>query len=1829
MEFLDNTGHIFSLPSYNQYPYGYEFEENQYVFWMDDKYTSTLSINNYYMRTINLLIPCYVPEYIWNTDTLQYVDEDGIIYDLCDVNIKIDSQIYNLVSPTTIQNQINDNGVVSMPMIDEIDFKNELLNDDLLFIKVVENGQKFLLVPFYVIGISPEEGTWTTNILIHFDCAYNESFVENTYCSITVGGVFQNEHEELTINGQNMGIKLPEEIFRAVYQKSFNDEKFDEQMYNDKLREYMMNYMGIRGNVGNFKSAIQSLKWFGYGDIVQLTKLWETDNQFKHQFLIDYFDLNTDFIESYRTFRNSTYIRLHILLNRETGEYDDYDRSEFFWGENQPLLEDLDTKMIPIEVGRNETMEYWKPYYDYTMNELGLKLACLKYYYEKYFLPIHLQIHSAALTYKVYANDIKFLNKTSVSVCEPTINMEDDEFDVVLPKDHDLYLTHQIHYIDEQFNEFESFSDTKTVYEINDTCLNIPIKFLGENKYYNCVLLLEKLNKNKHYIYDLNINVPIEHEDVLTIYKDKNTTIDDEHLLIAFSEDNISYSLYHDGIENLRKIILSKYSVQCTTDNGKLFVIGEINENSIYQIIHENKIIPITDKQQIIKNDDGTTIIVPSKDAVHGSIFNDIDVTRNAQVTICVIPRLYYHVKYDGTSCYDVKLNDNSILKNVNINIRPTSTIIYESHFKFYQHDTDTTYRDFVVYPKMLCDVNVNTIVNELNVMYQSRPIEYFINENFRLRLLVNNKWYTYDFTVKIPDFNIHFGTLKYKYYDDEISDNIYSQFTQLKYLGGFDEQTEEYDKHLKFNSFMYEPRLVTVNHINFIKDFIKYIELTSIKYMNGDDIPVNTFCYYIDLSQLNDELDENHQFDTQYIYIQREMLGKSFYIPVEFFTFKNLYLLVYQDTNFILSEMDNGVMMLSENELVLVDDNEANGFCEEDYLKFVYDENGKYHYVNINEHNDYRFDVYESLYQSSNIFLENFIERHNVPKNDKYYNQIHVFDLYRRERNFGRNHLLLHDNIDLRCENIRFIHKKYDDLLYVQGKISDVNNGQIRTDEYSEDDDYMASYFNTRDDITRYSIFWNDDVHYNGLVPSGFVYYQKCDLNGMITNEYSTEEFTDIDYHETDKTLGTLRYVSLNQLETHISENLTNNLNFENKPYYDRVAKKITFSDFTQTLEYQIRTDEYDYLIEDNNNRFEEQEKMFTHGDFTLVDDKLTFIDDDEKIANIDFSVKYLRIDKNKKMYVEYIPTATEYEYFATNIFENPTNEFRIDVTFYERKTKRVQNIQHEYTGKYTEEPEFDILGNPIEGTKRYYGYVGGKRIEIMPYSRVVYEDQKLIGSEDETLDERIATGLQANVIYNQYGEHIYDIDETAFINRENDLINQYWLNNDEDVNEESKINIKSRNYVGNGEFKRLFEEDLYYNNYLVKHLTGLKGHYQINLNSENTKIRFYDKHMNGEEVTFTTDGNEYDFNNFKIVVCIVDENGNMRGPYYQHVNEDVIFELNGNEQDVSAFFMIDKFDNDKRDKYFLATVDPQLREVKDEFMLLRYDAEKLSGGNKDNMFTLDFNNKQYTYEQNVSEHVWELYKEFFDEDTLINTIKNKHGINFIKDGQEIQIIRPKISVNDWFDYDFYLMHDESYWYGVFISKYTCDYARTIDDLTLNDSMKKIYHVNTDKEQCPDYLQYQNDLSSEYYYPWKMLNNEYDENVIADEQHGVDNIYSYKYMLKYNRSGKKFLLNRYYYQPSNGYNHFTRDDLIVATLSNNERLPININISTKWYITPLSIDLNKDVITCESNAEMVIFSTPTNSTQYERGYYNVDMRYSIDTYTTQQHKQTGKFVIE
>ena len=64
MDFLDNSGHIFSLQSFYEEPIGYEFEETKYIFWIDSANTNYLSINNYCCVKLQGFFLCFCHVFI-------------------------------------------------------------------------------------------------------------------------------------------------------------------------------------------------------------------------------------------------------------------------------------------------------------------------------------------------------------------------------------------------------------------------------------------------------------------------------------------------------------------------------------------------------------------------------------------------------------------------------------------------------------------------------------------------------------------------------------------------------------------------------------------------------------------------------------------------------------------------------------------------------------------------------------------------------------------------------------------------------------------------------------------------------------------------------------------------------------------------------------------------------------------------------------------------------------------------------------------------------------------------------------------------------------------------------------------------------------------------------------------------------------------------------------------------------------------------------------------------------------------------------------------------------------------------------------------------------------------------------------------------------------------------------------------------------------------------------------------------------------------------------------------------------------------------------------
>ena len=477
MEFIDHTGHIFTQKSYNDYPVGYEFETLPYIFWLNNQYTQNLSIDNYYMLPIRPLV------------------ENSRNGEIKAVSIKCNSNIFKLVASKRIQEQ---QSLTIELKEDSSDFKSELVIDDILQVK----DDEFTMLPFYVIGNSNEEGTFTTTILISI---YYDNDVQ-IHCPITLGGVWVDEIEQLQINASNMGVNLPKDIIRAIYQSSLVNDKLDTALYNDKVKEYLINYMSIKGECGNTNSVINSLKWFGYGDKITLDKLIRTDNDLYNQYVHNNLSLSNDIIKGFENFVNTSLFTLVIKENEDIDNVP-FNFDEDFYGENNPQTQSLFDKLIESRYDEKDIV-FYKPYYEFTLQEMFLKLSCLQYYYQKYFLPIHVGIYSASIQHKEYCNDIKFTIKPFNKICSNLVILNDADVNVKFPEDNNIYFYSQNHYIDELYNEFTDYeylgnNTDMSIYYTDDICFSIPMTITGDD-YYRCKLFIKR--SDNQLVYESSFN---------------------------------------------------------------------------------------------------------------------------------------------------------------------------------------------------------------------------------------------------------------------------------------------------------------------------------------------------------------------------------------------------------------------------------------------------------------------------------------------------------------------------------------------------------------------------------------------------------------------------------------------------------------------------------------------------------------------------------------------------------------------------------------------------------------------------------------------------------------------------------------------------------------------------------------------------------------------------------------------------------------------------------------------------------------------------------------------------------------------------------------------------------------------------------------------------------------------------------------------------------------------------------------------------------------------------------------------------------------------------
>lgn len=1784
MYFVDSSGHTFYQQSFNYRPIGYEYYKNRYVFWIDNKDHSYCSINNFYIRPIYIIF-----------------DEK-----ISALEISLESRVFALLSSKDAVDKFK-NGILT---IEETDFKNVLSydsnsdNNDIIELEVKsshisksENETKNIIkyiYPFYVMGTSTEVGSFATNILIKASHSIEEknendvvidNYTSYEYCYITVGAEFNDESEILYINGQNMGVRLPHEILRAVYNGSYFNGEFDEVLYNEKLKEYLLEYMQIRGEIGNYNSAIQSLKWFGWGDKIDLVSLLETDNQFMIQFVRDYFDTSSDILDSFKHFINSTMLSLVVWENKETGKYNDYDLNKDFIGENQPELENLFDKQIPVKYGGvGEETYYYRSYYNFIFTELLYKLAALKYYYERFFLPVHLSIHNASLHHKVYANDIKMICSSSEHITEPIVKMGlwNDPY-VEFPMNNEIWLTEQVHYVDELFNEWKydslnEYSQDKDIYYIHDTCANIPIKFINYttdesgNIIYNdeaihVHLILEKLTTETDNVLYVNKEINL-YNDILHIYDITGHEIDLNNIRVSYSvDDGKTYSTYFHGLNSLKEILTND-----KTHRVDLDLTNDDSENKYkFKYSGNGQEYFIKDEHQYI-NIGKVTLYIPGLDEINEDILNN-----SAECKIVEYSNLLlrFRIPNDKISKCAIEDSNNSlydITSEINIRYSPSSNIFYESDFTF--NPKYNEYNDFVIYPKMFNNVSTDILTNVHGNKLTNKNIDitYFINSKFRLRLLVNNTWHSYEFTVRMPDINIDFGRLIYKYYDDELKYS--TRFNQLNKLDGTS---------LSFNSFMHEPRLARVNDINFLENFLKYINISAARYIDGSLIPAGEFCQYIDVKIKDDDTNETY---SQRIYISNENAGKDLVIPRKYFNYDVLfYLFIDPNMLYIFAELGNNntyEVLGTDTETLIFENDKPGALSDEEnsavsikndpnnYKLFKYDSDTNTYEVDTPT-GKLKFSVKESLRSDSSTLAQQYIETHNITNKYKYLNQIHVYDLYRLNEHTGDNILYLQNNIDMMYHGVRFKHKNFlsGNLIHITGYTYNLltNSDERTTDNKSfisglKDTNVYNSYVNTHDDLTIYSAYEGDWIDYGAdeelsIMPTGYVYYEKIQ-DGKPTGVFSSDSISIIGNEKQ------FSYVSFDDesepvysyyIDVKTFDELNNTLTSENTIISD-------MSENGDGIQYKLKNKEGSLYIERDNVDSNETPVIYKA---EII--KKSRVTNEETIENPSYS-KYVNVISK---YFRNDPSVNNNEYV-----------YEIRIRFFSIINKLVNNIQHIYTGEAT-------LSNGV-----YTALINNKNVILTPF----YSD----------IDKNFDRLFNHPTLINQPGfdwVDIKDVDDTIqyiTYNDDNDYIEliepNINSNNDEDIKHILSyrklliLNVTSRliNSIKNYENTNVFDD--YSDKYIEDHNNNkIDINFKIDSNqtndsSENANVKIktvlrarwtYGKNSGYEyyDDIFTIKGilkhNENDEN----VKCYIDCDSVNNTINYIYNNEDDEPIIRTYNEFIAFFVSIPITKTTEVSEKFEIDINPTIRLTYKDYDKLEYPLDSFNNDSYETDEFVDYTIGDTTYKYGdcrQSQSVIKLYNEFFEENVIM-TIPSKNGSNEIKSVDAISDLNIDKNL---IEYDMYLMHDIKHWYIIYISKDTCDKSMALYDYSAIDDI-----VFTSKN-----------------------NNQYKLVKVA--------------------STKKFLVNRYVYSSKNGKYHFNTDDIIVGKVINNERLPIDIFKSSKWEMTPVSFAVDKNMHTSKSNIDMCIFDVPMYNDEYVKGYYDVTYRYSLDRISTQQYKKYG-----
>lgn len=1012
---------------------------------------------------------------------------------------------------------------------------------------------------------------------------------------------------------------------------------------------------------------------------------------------------------------------------------------------------------------------------------------------------------------------------------------------------------------------------------------------------------------------------------------------------------------------------------------------------------------------------------------------------------------------------------------------------------------------------------------------------------------------------------------------------NIISPFTQIKNI------TKD---GVSFNAYMHEPKLVTTNHVKVFEDFIRQSFTHNVRYINGDMVPSGAFYKYIDI-------------EGQRIAISDSVVGNNFLLPISLLSEKNLYVFVLDNmymfleeagTNGDLYRLIEGDVISTQDDSLLMCEDTPESFTNEG-IKFEFEEahdgtSGKY-YTYTKDNVKYVCPIRESMNTNLSSMMSKYIDTVNIDPQSKYLNRLHIYDIY-TEGEKTKDVLNIHNNIDMTFNGLHFIHKGFRDPIYLQGKLRSTNpstlspdtygvetiqgNGTLewlKTDKFSAyqvvdkngepiDDAYTSKEYSniTLDEWTQLgTVVWDDvddfehgiklSLNYKGEVQT------EADLpnKGIVGDTYKVIEtgkemfWNSVSFVEVPEHKGH-KYADF---DVDVLWRPVNDVSLSNDPIkMNTIIKGCGQDDFMMSF-YKEGVNIYcnAYLKSSTDNYIDEQLKsqhlcdIITNGRIITKQEDAIILTSDPIYVPIK---QWLASDKGDKAFEDLKNSLSEIDDFVS-ITRNGDRFILSIKNVYETKV----SVSYKY--QYCKYDKLSLTWKPVDPS--VYD-MNDERLDIMTtffYHPVVQVKNDLVDYEKD--DQKKVNGEWIIPGGDYYGGDLKLIHDTGYVLYDTSLKTTvpdsqpalyWWDMSDEDIASQ----IRSGSFTFTPETLRLYwgidGNTEVTKNYLIRDLTGTVATYRISYTSSDDYIGIAVKVVDadgtehvytGNGTTFETTGTE------KLVVAYIYANVDISDGYVDFGNSNAHW------------------------------IDPHIEVVETTMDPLLYDWRQETYDNENDVVSLTSNGVTYRYGKTNSKDAIKLYQEFFRCTLMICYVENNKQI-----GRTWKVFQGVPSVpSGTFDYDFYLMHDNERWYGVFISQDTIDKARRSQDLDAGD-----------------------------------------EEIIV-------NGHSNDYHLKLSRSGNEFLVNRMTYIPSNGNNTFMDDDIIVATLGNNDRLPVDVMSGSKWTIKGMSIGMDKDYTTT-SNHEMVIISSGSKTNSLGKGFYNVGVSYSVDNDIQTQQTDIAKFKV-